>query len=642
MDFLVYGIRARNMENQILFSDGTGVIKEKIYFNYDAFKDELGPIDSKELKIFSPDWDKILTSETFLDPFIKRYGFGQIHKFPFACYLEYYRNTQFDSSGKYLLSSIKNFRTIKANSMEYDLLIDELIDMKKKPKQNLKREDLKSKIEFQILDVTGHSVHKLFQEAAYKDIVESELTPNGQKAYSETYFKKIIQYYIHVNNKKVPPEIAKKLKNKKSNKKNYTKEEIEGLRKYLSEDPIFEELRSTGFAEILNKVKEMLSRLRPEEVQELSSLQRIIEKKELDSIVKEAIDSLNEFLVGKKSKKKIEKIQNWIDKIQYYYSQPEFLNYIVLIYINDKFSSKEGSVDQINIGIEMLFRRCYREWAKKIFTELNKSENLTKPERRLFILMHIGTPYLNYRTPIFDPLLLIYLNFKKLTLMTFLFSSILKIHKIEENDIKLMNLQLFLSFLKFYVFWINFIRPKDVERKQNVEYKKRFVRDQYLEDTTWKEMNLDAYKLKEGADETKNSEFEELDFSDIVEESDEVENKLHKNGGFFDRSSHLDDFKAESEITKMHYYTIPVKKPGINLKKAINYNLMEFFFRDIIENYCTTEEQELLRRTIIKKDNLEEIGKELNISKPAVHKKIKKILARLSKKPELKDILTEM
>ena len=630
------------MNTQISFKDGTGLNIETINFNLGTgIKKEIGLNNSDELRIFLPDWEKILSSESFLDPFLKRYGIGQIYKPAIACYLEYYRATNFDFAGKPLRGSLKNIRNFKINSMEYKNLIWDLLIRERKSRKNLKKEDLRLKIEFPILDVTGPSVHKLFLKAAYHDLSESEQTPLGQTSYTKTFFKKIIQYYIHINNE---PHLKGK---KDQTRMFYSVKEIEGLKEYLSEDPIFEELRSTNFNSILIKVKNLLSRYKLNEIQLEDSLENDVTKKEvnkdeLKSIVKETLESLNEFLAGKKSKEKKNKIQKWISKIQFYYSQPEPANLVVLVYINDKFSSKQGLIENINLQIEMMFRRCYREWAKKIFSELKDTEKLTKPEKRLFILMHIGTPYLNYRTPIFDALLLRYINFKDLTFYTFLLSSVFKVPKIGEIDLKLMNLQLFLSFLQFYAFWLNYVRPQEKERKQNVEYKKRFVIDQYIEKTAWEDMKLDKYGNKGEEAGTKIPEYEEIDLSDIEIEPDQTDDELLKSLEQYRYDIVSDEEGAKTKINKDYNCTIAVKKPGIDIKKAYNFNLKELFLGDILEKYCSTDEQELLRRRLINNDTLKEIGNDLKISTTAVEKRVKKICNRLSKEPELEDILTEM
>jgi hypothetical protein len=630
------------MANEINFDDGTGLKIETINFNFSQdIKNEYGLDDSGKLRLFIPDWEKILSSESFLDPFLKSYGIGQVYKPAIACYLEYYRATNFDFHGNPLRASLKNIRTFKINSMEYKKLLWDLLDKGKKSKKNLKLEDLSLKIEFPILDVTGHSVHELFLKAAYNEIAEPEQTPLGQTSYGKQYFKKIIRYYININNE---PHLKGK---KDQTRLYYSMKEIEGLKEYLSEDSIFKELRSTNFNDILIKVKKLLSRYKQKDGQSEDSTQNDVNsqgvtKEELDRIVKETLESLNEFLAGKKSKDKKDEIQKWISLIQHYYSQPEPVNLTVLVYINDKFSSKQGLIENINLQIEMLYRRCYREWAKKIFHELIMNENLTKSEKRLFILMHIGTPYLNYRIPIFDSLLLKYLNFKDLTLHTFLLSSVFKVHNIGEIDLKLMNLQLFLSFLKFYTFWLSYIRPKEKERKQNYEYNKRIVTDQFMEKTVWEDKDLDKYSSKSEEAETIIPEYEEIDLSEIKVEPDEADDKLFELLEDYRYDLISDKSKSSAYLYDDYDCIIKVKKSGIDLKKVNNFNLKELFWDDILEKYCSKDEQELLHRRIINKDSLKEIGNDLEISTTAVEKRVNKILQRLSKEKELKDILTEI
>lgn len=637
------------MEKEITFSDGTGLIIETIDLDFrNGFKIETGIQNSGELRIFIPDWNKIISSELFVDPFLKVPEFKNISELKLAFYLEYYRATHFDVKGQYLRSTLKNTRTFKINSMDYNNLIRELLVKQEKTWPTKKEEeDVKSKIEYSILDVTGYSVQKLFFKAAYSEIAEIDQTLPTQKRFSNEYFKKIVQYFVKINTQNIGENIENK---KEKFRTRYTKREIDELKDYLSEDLIIEELRSTNFGKILKTVKSMLSRY-PQSKQQSPELkenkdnktQRVVTNEELNKIVNEVLQSLDEFLVGKKSKEKIEKIQNWIDRIKHYHSQPEPLNSIlVLVYINDEFSSTRGMVEQINLEIEMLFRRCYREWAKKTFDELKKNENLTKPEKRLFILMHIGTPYLGYRTPVFEPLLLKYLNFKNLNLYTFLLSSVFKLHKINDIDLKLMNVQLFLSFLKFYVFWLSLSRSKEKERKQNLEYKKRFVVDQFMENKSWDEKDLDTFKVEKNEKESEISKYEEIDLKDIEIVSDEPESEMLNLSGHFKSFSVLEEDTSKTETDKINYNTMSVKKPGVDVKKSINFNFKEFFFRDIIEKYCNAEEQELLYEHLIKKEPYEEIGKKLKISIPAVSKRINKILIRLSQESELKELLTEM
>lgn len=637
------------MEKEITFSDGTGLIIETLDLDFKTdFKKETGIQNAGKLRIFIPDWERLLSSESFLQPLLETYGSEQLSEFKIAFYLEYYRTTHFDVKGQYLRSTLKNTRTFKINSMDYNNRIRELLVKQEKPWPTKKEEeDVKLKIEYSILDVTGYSVQKLFFKAAYDEIDEIAQTLPTQKRFSKEYFKKIVQYFVKINTQ----NIVENNNNKKEKfRTRYSKKEIDELKDFLSEDPIFEELRSTDFGKVLKTVKSMLSRY-PQNEQQSPELkenkdnktQTVVSNEELNKIVKEALQSLDEFLVGKKSKEKIEKIQNWIDRIKHYHSQPEPLNsFLVLVYINDEFSSTRGMVEQINLEIEMLFRRCYREWAKKTFDELKKNENLTKPEKRLFILMHIGTPYLGYRTPVFDPLLLKYLNFKNLNLYTFLISSVFKLHKINDIDLKLMNVQLFLSFLKFYVFWLSLSRSKEKERKQNLEYKKRFVVDQFLENKSWDEKDLDTFKVEKNEKESENSKYEEIDLKDIEIDSDEPESEMLNLSGHFKSFSVLEEDTSKTETDKINYHTMSVKKPGVDVKRAINVNLKEFFFRDIFEKYCNAEEKELLYEHLIKEETYEEIGKKLNISEPAVSKRLKKILFRLSQEAEIKELLTEM
>lgn len=636
------------MKQQISFDDGTGLIIETLDLDFkNGFKKETGVQNSGELRIFIPDWNKIISSELFVDPFLKVPEFKNISELNLAFYLEYYRATHFDVKGQYLRSTLKNTRTFKINSMDYNNLIRELLVKQGKTWPTKKEEeDAKLKIEYSILDVTGHSVQKLFFKAAYDEIAEIDQTLHTQKRFSKEYFKKIVQYFVKINTQNIGENIENK---KEKFRTTYTKREIDELKDFLTEDPIFEELRSTDFSKVLKTVKSMLSRY-PQNEQQSPELkenkdnktQTVVSNEELNKIVNEALQSLDEFLVGKKSKEKIEKTQNWIDRIKHIHSQPEPLNRAVLVYINDTFASTQGMVEQINLEIEMLFRRCYREWAKKTFDELNKNENLTKPEKRLFILMHIGTPYLGYRTPVFDPLLLKYLNFKNLNLYTFLLSSVFKLHKINDIDLKLINVQLFLSFLKFYVFWLSLSRSKENERKQNLEYKKRFVVDQFMENKSWDEKDLDTFKVEKNEKESEISKYEEIDLKDIEIDSDEPESEMLNLTGHFKSFSVLEEDTSKTETDKINYHTMSVKKPGVDVKRAINVNLKDFFFRDIIEKYCTAEEQELLYEHLIKKEPYEEIGKKLKISNPAVSKRINKILNRLSQESELKELLTEM
>ncbi|HCY77727.1 MAG TPA: hypothetical protein DHV28_17585 [Ignavibacteriales bacterium] len=636
------------MEKEITFSDGTGLIIETLDLDFrNGFKNEIDLQNSGELRIFIPDWEKLLSSESFLHPFLKRYGSEQFSEFIIAFYLEYYRTTHFDVKGQYLRSTLKNTRTFKINSMDYNNLIRELLVKQEKIWPTKKEEeDAKLKIEYSILDVTGYSVQKLFFKAAYDEIDEIDQTLRAQKRFSKQYFKKIVQYFVKINTQNIGENIENK---KEKSRTRYTKREIDELKDYLAEDPIFEELRSTDFGKVLTTVKSMLPRYsqngqQSPELKENkdNKTQTAVSNEELNKIVKEALQSLDEFLVGKKSKEKIEKIQNWIDRIKHIHSQPEPLNRAVLVYINDTFASTQGMVEQINLAIEMLFRRCYREWAKKTFDELNKNENLTKPEKRLFILMHIGTPYLGYRTPVFDPLLLKYLNFKNLNLYTFLLSSVFKLHKIDDIDLKLMNVQLFLSFLKFYVFWLSLSRSRENERKQNLEYKKRFVVDQFMENKSWDEKDLDTFKVEKNKKESEISKYEEIDLKDIEIDSDEPESEILNLSGYFKSFSVLDEDTSKIETDKINYHTMSVKKPGVDVKKAINVNLKDFFFKDIIEKYCNAKEQELIYEHLIKKETYEEIGKKLKISSPAISKRVTKILNRLSQVEELKELLTEM
>ena len=637
------------MKQQISLNDGTGLIMESINLDFkNGLNKEIGLQNSGELRIFIPDWNKIISSELFVDPFLKVPEFKNISELNLAFYLEYYRATHFDVKGQYLRNTLKNTRTFKINSMEYNSLVRELLVKQEKIRPTKQEEEnAKLKIEYSILDVTSHSVQKLFFKAAYDEIAEIDQTLPTQKRFSKEYFKKIAQYFVKINTQ----NIVENIKNKKEKfRTSYTKRELDELKDFLSEDPIFDELRSTDFGKVLKTVKSMLSRY-PQNEQQSPELkenkdnktQTVVSNEELNKIVKEALQSLDEFLIGKKSKEKIDKIQNWIDRIKYYHSQPEPLNsFLVLVYINDKFSSTRGMVEQINLEIEMLFRRCYREWAKKTFDELNKNENLTKPEKRLFILMHIGTPYLGYRTPVFDPLLLKYLNFKNLNLYTFLLSSVFKLHKISDIDLKLMNVQLFLSFLKFYVFWLSLSRSKEKERKQNVEYNKRFVVDQFIENKSWDEKDLDTFKVEKNEKESEVSKYEEIDLKDIEIDSDEPESEMLNLSGYFKSFSVLEEDTSKIEKDMIHYSTISVKKSGINVKKANNINFMELWFSDILETHCDTQERVLLNKYVIEGYNYDEIGKELGISGPAIHKRVKKILKRLSEEPELKDILTEI
>jgi hypothetical protein len=636
------------LKQQISFDDGTGLIIETLDLDFKTgFKIETGIQNSGELRIFIPDWNKIISSELFVDPFLKVPEFKNISELKLAFYLEYYRATHFDVKGQYLRSTLKNTRTFKINSMDYNNLIRELLVKQEKTWPTKKEEeDAKLKIEYSILDVTDYSVQKLFFKAAYGEITEIDQTLPEQKRFSKDYFKKIVQYFVKINTQNIGENIENK---KEKFRTKYTKREIDELKDYLSEDPIFEELRSTDFGKVLKTVKSMLSRY-PQNEQQSPELkenkdnktQTVVTNEELNKIVNEVLQSLDEFLVGKKSKEKIEKTQNWIDRIKHIHSQPEPINRGVLLYINDTFASTQGMVEQINLEIEMLFRRCYREWAKKTFDELNKNENLTKPEKRLFILMHIGIPYLGYRTPVFDPLLLKYLNFKNLNLYTFLLSSVFKLHKINDIDLKLMNVQLFLSFLKFYVFWLSLSRSKEKERKQNLEYKKRFVVDQFMENKSWDEKDLDTFKVEKNEKESEISKYEEIDLKDIEIDSDEPKSEMLNLSGHFKSFSVLEEDTSKTESDKINYHTMSVKKPGVDVKRAINANLKDFFFRDIIEKYCTAEEQELLYEHLIKKEPYEEIGKKLKISNPAVSKRVKKILIRLSQEAELKELLTDM
>ena len=624
------------MLNSITFSDGTGFKIDSInlYLHKDK-KEKYGFGDSTKFRIFIPDWDKIINSEYFLDPFLKRYGIGQIFKFNFHCYLEYYKMVHFDSKGNYLLGSLKNIRNFNINSLEYQNLIWEIFTKAKELDKSLKKEDLKNKIEYQVQDVTGISVQELFMKAAYNDIADLEQTFIGQVSFTRAFYEKIVRYF-------------KDIKSQYNSEKTYTKKEVEGLKKYLSEDPIFEELRSAGFRKVLEKVKEMILRYhldndKVEELHQLNKNHKIVEKKELDGIVKEALDVLTDFLKDRKDKERIERIKKWIDRIKYYHSQPEPVNLTVLVYINDRFSSKQGLIEHINLGLEMFFRRCYREWAKKIFWELNGKEHLSNPEKRLFILMHIGTPFLNYRTPIFDPLLIKYVNHKEITSLTFFLSSILKIHIQDDIDIKKLNIQLFLSFLKFYSFLLAYIRPRDTERKQNLNYRRRIIHDQLIDNTFFEVPELDEYHSNLLKKEIKPNKLEETDLSEFNKELDQSSLDSDDDLRYFSRGSSIDDAETlKSVIEKLNYETISVKKPGPDVKKIINFNLKELFVNDILESHCSEAEQELLRRAIINEDTLEEIGSDLKISAQAVHKKIKTVVKRLSKSSELEDILSEL
>ena len=451
----------------------------------------------------------------------------------------------------------------------------------------------------------------------------------GQFVYGQKYLKKIFNYYIHINANS-------------NNQKQYTQSEIDGLRKYLAEDHIYEELRKTQFSIVLEKVKNLLSDFRYRFENGVIHIEKTAtgkvvgyDKVQLEGVVTQALDLLQKFLKGKKDKEKRKKVTAWISAIQKRFSLPEPDNWMTLVYINDQFTSKYKLIQQINIEIEMLYRRCYREWAKKAFNELIVSEKLTKTEKRLFILMHIGTPYLEYRIPIFDPLLIQYFNFNNLTTYTFLLSSLFQVNKIEKIDLKLMNQFLLLSFLRFYDYWITHIQLIDVERKKNTEYSKRFERDEYMERTEWEDRDLDIFKTKG-----------EKSVSDEILNEVELETELNNEENSADDPADvqiLDEFlSSEDEKIVLSYDTITVKKPSVNVTKAININLKDFFFRDILEKYCDSTEQKLLYDYYYSGETLAKIGAKLGISAPAVKKKIDLTRKRLSTIPELADILTEM
>lgn len=619
------------MAKKIKLRDGTGLIEDVLYFNIAKNLDkDIISSDSLSLRVYRPDWEKIIASETFLDAFHKRYSSGEYNKMAIPFFLEYYRNTQFDNEGKYLRRTLKRTRKFDIDSIEYKNFFKELIKDVKKAYPELDKSDLRLKIEFPHYNLTEvyKTIRELFNKAAYKRLDPPEQTPMGQFVYGQKYLKKIFNYYIHINASG-------------NDQRQYTQSEIDGLKKYLAEDNVYEELRKTQFSKVLEKVKSLLSDFRYSFENGVIHIQKSAtgkvvgyDKIQLEGVVTQALDLLQKFLKEKKDKEKRKKVNSWISAIQKRFALPEPDNWMTLVYINDQFTSKYKLIQQINIEIEMLYRRCYREWAKKAFHELILSKKLTKPEKRLFILMHIGTPYLDYRTPTFDPLLIKYFNFNNLTTYTFLLSSLFQVNKIEKIDLKLMNQFLFLSFLRFYDYWITHIQQIDVERKKDIEYSKRFKHDEYMERTEWEDRDLDLFKTKDKTSAADSTTYDKLDTELDIEEND---NDVPVN------VRTLEEFLSpEDERILLSYDTITVKKPGVNVIKAMNINLKEFFFRDILEKHCDPTEQKIFYDYYYNKETLAEIGVKLGISAPAVKKRIDLTRKRLSTIPELADILTEM
>jgi hypothetical protein len=595
------------------------------------------------LRMYIPDWGKVIYDEDFLDPFIQRSGFKGHSKFIVGLFLQCYLQNNIEPNGEFALCSLKEKKGLNLDSVEFNDFIASLMggkyiepDKKEKFIEKLRRDYSNEDIEAR---------QTILKNALYREMPSTKISKTGQFELYIIYYKKIFEHYKKIAETYAPGD-------------NLTKDDRDTLNNLLNEKDIFFELRNSffngiPFNDILVDIQNITEPFGEINLYKPSfDTNQILKFNDSDELVKKIIEHLSQWLEDTKGNDRKETLLDWISFCKEYFSQSKEDKIVSLIRISDMFSDKSGLVKIFNLEIEELLRVCYRSWAKKVFPTLNQSENLTKEEKRLFILTNIGSPILNFRTPIFDPILAQYINFGSTPLMLLYFSSL---NKINSQTLRNIIFQFFLSFLKFYGFWSKFSREQEKENYNEEKNQKRKKSNIDIDNLYFNPTEAALPKINKSDNELPNTEKEDMeenltdnlenDFSIAIEDNDEdlvedfepnendmesVKLDLEKYRDF----EVLDNTQSRDETDDWNE-KMKVKKPAIRIDQIINKMFKEFYFNDIIGQYCTADEQSLLMDIYIYKMTFDEAAEVRQVSKVAINNRLKRIYKKLAQSKEL-------
>lgn len=604
------------------------------------------------IRMYIPDWGKVIYNEDFLDPFIQRSELKGQSKFIVGLFLQHYLQNNIEPNGEFALSSLKEKKTLNLDSVEFNDFIASLmggkyIEQNKKEKfiEKLRREYSNEDIEDR---------QTILKNSLYREIPTTKISKTGQLEFFILYYKKIFEHYKKIAETYAPGD-------------NLTKDDRDTLKNLLKEKDIFYELRDSfangiPFNDILVDIQNITEPFREINLYKPSFDTDQVLKFDFvhsDELVNKLIAHFTNWLEDTKGNDRKGILKDGISFCEEYFGQSKEDKIVSLIRISDMYSDKEGLAKMFNLEIEELLRVCYRSWAKKVFATLNQSENLTKEEKRLFILTNIGSPILNYRTPIFDPILAQYINFGSTSLMLLYFSSL---NKINSQTLRNIIFQFFLSFLKFYGFWSKYSREQENEYYNEEKYQKRKNSNLDVDNLYFNPTEATLPKINQSDNESPKTEKEVLgenlpdyldnDISSAIDDNDEDLNE--------DLEQNVNDIEnVKPELEKYRDFAIldntqpkdetddwdekmKVKKPSIRIEDIINKMFEEFYFNDIIGQYCTADEQSLLKEIYICKRPYDEAAEERHVSKVAINNRLKRIYNKLAKRKELKLLFTSM
>lgn len=605
-----------------------------------------------DLRVYIPDWDAVIFDEEFLDPFMNKFGFKPHMKNYVALLLQYYIQNNILPKEGFALSSLKEKKTLNLESVEFNVFISSLMDGKYIEPDKKEKIIEKLRREYSQEDIEDRQT--ILKSALYREIPTTKISKTGQLELFIIYCKKILEHY-----KKIAETYAPGY--------NLTSDDRDTLKNILNEKEIYYELRDSfangiPFNDTLVDIQNITEPFREINLYNPSFDTNQVFKFDFshsDNLVEKIIAHLTKWLVDTKGNDRKETLLDWISFCKDYFSQSKEDKIVSLIRISDMYSDKSGLVKIFNLEIEELLRVCYRSWAKKVFPILNQSENLTKEEKRLFILTNIGSPILNYRTPIFDPILAQYINFGSTPLMLLYFSSL---NKINSQSLRNIIFQFFLSFLKFYSFWSKYSREQENENYNEEKYQKRKNSNLDIDNSYFNSPPAKKRKKNQPANKSSDTEKEVLeenltdnlenDFSiaiddndeDLVEDFEPNENDMesvkldlekYRDFEILDNTQSKDETDDWDEKMK-------VKKPAIRIEDIINKMFEEFYFKDTIGKFCTAEEQSLLMDIYIYKKPYDEAAEVREVSKVAVNNRLKRIYKKLAKSKELKLLFNSM
>ena len=610
------------------------------------------PLSWKEktfnLRVYLPDWGKVIYDEEFLDPFIERSGLKVQSKFDVGLFLQYYLQNNIEPNGEFALSSLKEKKALNLDSMEFNDFINSLMSGKYIGPD--KKEDIIEKLRLDLSKEDIRDCNTILKNALYREIPTTKISKTGQLELYIIYYKKILEHYKKIAESYEPGEIL-------------TKENRATLKDLLNEKDIYYELRDSfandiPFNDILVDIQNTTGPFREINLYKPSFDTDQILKFNFDhsdKLVNKIIAHLTEWLKTTKGDDRNEMLTDWISFCEDYFSQSKEDKIVSLIRISDMFSDKTGLLKKFNLEIEELLRVCYRSWAKKVFPILNQSENLTKEEKRLFILTNIGSPILNYRTPVFDPVMAQYINFGPEPLALLIVTSIMKKFV---KYYSLLNLEFFLAFLKFYGFWSKYSREQENENYNEEKNQKRKDSNLDFDNFYYNPTEAALPKINHSENESPNTENEVIEVNltnnsdnDITDNDKELIEDLESNendGEEIKRDLEkyrdfdiLDNTQPEDETDDWDE-KIKVKKPAIRIDQIINKMLKEFDFNDIIEQYCTADEQLLLKDIHEYKMTYDVAAEARKVSGAAINKRLKRIYKKLANSKELKLLFTSM